>query len=370
MSLPTGSGAQIDALEVVVDLLSGVEDDAAPDAFYSRLCQAVCRVTSMDRAVIFRYDGARRRVRAAGAHGIALKQFADAQVSVESAPLARRALTEDRVLEISEGFERELPSEYVGMLGDSYLVCTPMVAGGLWVGVILSERSPGAPRLGEAERHLLWTLGKTSALAAVARIATSQGERAKQLEQRIDLAREIHEQVIQRLFGVSLVLSAEGALDAETHRRCGEEVQAALADLRAALQRPLARAPRATQTTLAAELERLASQHPDLAVVLEEGDPRSVPDDLEALAQSVLTEAIRNAHKHATPTRVGVRVLRADGAFVLEVINDGIHGRSRRSGMGLRLAALEALGAGGVVEFGKRDPDCWQVRLVVPDERP
>jgi hypothetical protein len=34
--------------------------------------------------------------------------------------------------------------------------------------------------------------------------------------------------------------------------------------------------------------------------------------------------------------------------------------------MGLRLAAFEALQAGGFVEFGARDGDKWQVRLVVP----
>ena len=367
MSASIRSDAHIDALEVVVDVLSGVEDDAAPDAFYGRLCDAVCRVTSMERAVIFRYDGARRRVRAAGAHGIELERFADVHVSVESAPVARRALSGDQVIEIAGDFDQELPGEYVGMLEGARVVCTPMVAGGLWVGVILSERSHDRA-LDGAERHLLWTLGKTAALAAVSRIATTQSEKAKALEQRIDLAREIHEQVVQRLFGVSLVLSADSELDPETRRRCAEEIQGALADLRAAVQRPLARAPRATQATLAEELERLASQHADLGVVLEQGDPRSVPRDLEPLAQSVLAEAVRNAHKHATPTRVGVRIDHSNGAFVLEVTNDGIGGRTRRSGMGLRLAALEALGAGGVVEFGKRDPDQWQVRLVVPDE--
>jgi hypothetical protein len=36
--------------------------------------------------------------------------------------------------------------------------------------------------------------------------------------------------------------------------------------------------------------------------------------------------------------------------------------------MGLRLAALEALQSGGVVEFGEREPGIWQVRLVVPVE--
>jgi hypothetical protein len=57
---------------------------------------------------------------------------------------------------------------------------------------------------------------------------------------------------------------------------------------------------------------------------------------------------------------------RSDGAFVLEVANDGVQGRVRHAGMGLRLAAVEALQSGGVIEFGERDPGMWQVRLVVP----
>jgi signal transduction histidine kinase len=92
-----------------------------------------------------------------------------------------------------------------------------------------------------------------------------------------------------------------------------------------------------------------------------------VPRELESLAQSVLVEAVRNAHKHAQPTRVEVRVERQEGAWVMEVCNDGVRGRSRTiSGMGLRLAALEALQVGGLVEFGEREPGVWRVRLAVP----
>jgi hypothetical protein len=38
--------------------------------------------------------------------------------------------------------------------------------------------------------------------------------------------------------------------------------------------------------------------------------------------------------------------------------------------MGLRLAALEAIQAGGIVEFGEREPGIWRVRLAVPLGRP
>ena len=87
-----------------------MEADGSSDAFYSSLCEAVCRLTSMDRAVIFRYDEARRRVRAAGAFGLDLERFAHAHVTVESAPIARQALVEDRVIEMdAEAVAREVP---------------------------------------------------------------------------------------------------------------------------------------------------------------------------------------------------------------------------------------------------------------------
>jgi len=357
----------VEAVEVFVEVLSSLEEDSLGDAFYGRLCEAICRLTSMDRAVIFRYDAARRRVRAAGAHGVELSLFSG-MYTVESAPIARRALAEDIVVEAGEPLEAEIPAEYTHLLEEARgrLVCTPMSAGGRWVGVVLSEQRADAPPLGESERHLLWTLGKTAALASIARIATRQSEKARQLEQRIDLAREIHDRVIQRLFGVSMALGSPDPLDGEAKRRVADEVQEALSDLRSAIQRPLGRESRYTETTLVEEVERLSREHPDLGLALE-GPRPEVPPALEPLAQSVLVEAVRNAHKHAQPTRVAVRAGHRDGAFVLEVINDGVTATtSQTTGMGLRLAALEALQCGGVVEFGRRDPGTWQVKLAVP----
>jgi signal transduction histidine kinase len=233
--------------------------------------------------------------------------------------------------------------------------------------VILADRRPRRP-LSDEERDLLWTLGKSAALAEAARHATFQGERARQLQERIDLAREVHEGVIQRLFGVLLVVSSDGPLPAEARERVTVELQAALRDLRRALQRPLGRTARQTQTTLHAEIARLREAHPDLGLVLAPGsDEVAVPRELEPLAQSVLVEAVRNAHKHAQPTRVEVRLTRQEGAWVMEISNDGVRGRAKTlSGMGLRLAALEALQIGGLVEFGEIEPGTWRVRLAVP----
>lgn len=370
LPLSPPSEVGVDALELFVEVLSQSEDAASNGGgFYDRLCDAVCRLARMRRALIFRYDSGVRRVRAAGAHGLNLEQFAGAHVTVESAPIAAQSLREDRVIEIEGDMTGQFPEEYASVFPEPVrLVCAPMAAAGRAMGVIFADRLLTEPPLDAAERHLLWTLGKAAALASVARLVAKQAEEAEQLEQRIDLARDIHEGVIQRLFGISMALDGDGDLPAEARRRCATETQEALSDLRTALQRPLGRAPRATQTTFVAEVERLTRVHPDLEVALLSGGEGDVPPALEPLAQSVLAEAVRNAHKHANPTRVTVRVGRDDGTFVLEVANDGVTGGGHRAGMGLRLAALEALQFGGVVEFGTREPGTWQVRLVVPDE--
>jgi signal transduction histidine kinase len=234
--------------------------------------------------------------------------------------------------------------------------------------VICADRGGGRFELSDGERHLLWTLGKTAALVATARNSTRQQERARRLGERLDLAREIHERVMQRLFGVSLALGAAQELDPEERERCRAELQEAVGDLRRALERPLAPLPAETGTTLAAELERLTAT-PGAPVYVTWQSGVAVPADLEPLVQSVLAEAMRNVAKHASASRVDVAVTRDSDTFALEIRNDGARSNARDAGMGLRLAAFEALQQGGVVEFGPTGDGGWRVRLVVALEQ-
>jgi signal transduction histidine kinase len=361
----------IEVLDVMSELLSGVGEGSPPDAFFSRLCEAICRLTSMRRAVLFRYDSARRRVRAVGAHGIELEHFADLFVTIDSVPVARRALVEDRIQEVRGAQDFNVPDSVRELLADVDMICTPMSAAGRHVGVVLSEREPDAPAMDEHERQLLSTLGKAIAMASVAREVTAYDEQHRQLQQRLSLTREIHEGVVQRLFGVSLALSHDTPLDHDSQQRCAAEVQAALADLRSALTRPLGHSSRPTAVSFAEELNRVRAIHPELEIVLERGTADEVPATLEALAQSVLVEAVRNARKHSDASTVRVRLSDSDGTFVLEVHNDGAHLHSGgRGGVGLRLATLEALQHDGVLEYGESQPGAWQVRLVVPSAVP
>lgn len=359
--------APVEALDLLAGLLTEAEAGTR-EAFFSRMAEATCRLGGMRRALIFVYDDEQAAVLAVGGHNIELAMFSGMSPTATQVELARRALVEDRVIEVPDGAERELPREFHRFLMPGTLTVTPISAGGRWVGVILADREAAAGPLTDGQRHTLWSLGKVAGLAATARIATREHELARQLSERLGLARDLHDAVVQRLFGVSLALSGSGPLPESTRDRCREEIAAALAELRAALQRPLAASARETTTTLHEELSRLESAG---RVTLVSGADVAVPAELEPVAQSILREALRNAAKHASPTRIEIRLSRpAEEAFVLEVLNDGVDPLPRRRdatpGMGLRLAAFEALEHGGVVEFGPAGEGRWRVRLAVP----
>ena len=364
---PRSLFAGVEPLEVFVELLADLDTDDSPTEFYDRICEAICRLTTMRRAAIFMADAGRRRVRVVGSHGTSFKQLASLTPtpSLIAAPIAQRALREDAVVVVSDGIEDALPPEYGELFGITTLVCTPLSAAGRAYGVICADRGGGRFELSDGERHLLWTLGKTAALVATARNATRQQERNNRLGERIELAREIHERVMQRLFGVSLALSAERSFDDAERERCRVEMQEALSDLRSALERPLAVMPSETGTTLAAELTRVASS-PGHRVRIDWPSTVTVPPEIEPLAQSVLAEALRNIAKHAAASRIEVKVASDADTFTLEIRNDGVGSGARGAGMGLRLAAFEALQHGGVVEFGAPEDGRWRVRLVVP----
>ncbi len=360
--------AGVEPLEVFVELLAELDTDTTATEFYDRICEAICRLTTMQRAAIFMSQGRGYAVRAVGAHGTSFAQLATLRPTLWGAPIARKALMADEVIVVrNASAEAMVPAEYADQLGISTLVCTPLSAAGRAYGVICADRGGGDFDLSDGERHLLWTLGKTAALVATARITTRGEEQARRLTERLDLAREIHERVIQRLFGVSLALTSDNLDDAQ-RERSRAELQEAMGELRAALERPLAIKATDERGSLAAELERLAAVRVIAGAQLTVDWPDGVEVSAahEQAAQSFLTEALRNAKKHATPSRIEVAVTSDGETFALQVRNDGVAERERGAGMGLRLAAFEALQLGGVVEFGECEDSSWRARLVLP----
>ena len=213
------SRVAVQSLHTFAGLLGEVDTPTPTSAFWDRLCAATCRLAGVDRALVFVYDDARQDVRAVGSHGMARELFGSVHVGM--APVAQRALETDSVVVVQAHHgDPGLPREYVELLELRTVLCTPMSAGGFWYGVLLTDRGTEEFEPDADQLELHWTVGKTAALAVAARTATRQGERARALTDRIDLARDVHDGVIQRLFGVSLALSAAGDMPAAVRERC------------------------------------------------------------------------------------------------------------------------------------------------------
>ncbi|MGH2982905.1 MAG: GAF domain-containing sensor histidine kinase [Solirubrobacterales bacterium] len=363
--------SQSKALDVIAGLLPELDDEfeSTGTPFFNRLCEALCRLASLERAGLVLYDEARRLVVPVGSHGVDPAVLLQIYGTLEETPMAQIALAKDRVVEVSEDLEEHVPARYADFAGITTLTCTPVSAAGRWLGVIFADRGGGRFSLTEHERQTMLAFGKAAALAASTRLGVSQTIRARELSARLDLARELHERVVQRLFGVSLALGSEHELNQEERERCAVEIQEALADMRATVARPLAPPSFDTGSTLREELERLRRHYDHLSLVVDWQAGVEVPKEMEPLAQAVLAEALRNCDKHSDAKQLTVQVGQAGGMFFVEVRNDGSAGTAqgpRGAGIGLRLAALEAIQNGGMVEFGPVGDGEWRVRLVLP----
>jgi len=368
-----------EAFDVVVELLvelggaagagdgSDGIDRAEAASLDDRICEAVCRATQLERAVLFLYDRSRRLVLPAGSHGVPAETLAHAYGTLEEAPIAQRAFARNDVI-VAPRLAGAVPSRYAHVPGVAAVSCTPVAAAGRRLGVILSDRVGEPFALSVEERRKMRALGTAAALATTVRQATAERERARLLLERTELAREVHEGVIQRLFGVSMALASSAEAETDLGRRCAAQIELALGELRVALVRPLTPSADQLRTTLRGELDRLGAYYKHLPLDVFWTAGVVVPEDLEPLAVSVLTEALRNAERHATPTQVRIAVGRDAGAFALEIRNDGLRddgSAPRSTGLGLRLAAYQALEHGGMLEFG-REQDEWRVRLILP----
>ena len=156
-------------------------------------------------------------------------------------------------------------------------------------------------------------------------------------EERRRIERDLHDGAQQRLVTLGIVLRRmqrslprEARLLGPSFDAAVDEVAAAIADLRtiAAGVRP----PRLDEGLSAAleDLARGAGVPVDVVA-----SPDRAPPDVEAAAYFVACEALTNAVKHASPSRVEVRAAREDGALTLVVADDGVGGASLSSGTGL-----------------------------------
>ena len=142
-----------------------------------------------------------------------------------------------------------------------------------------------------------------------------------------------------------------------------DEVGAAIGDLR---QIAAGVRPARLDDGLAAALRDLARTSPVPVDVDATGE--RVAASVEAAAYFVACEALTNAVKHGSPSKVAVRAVRENGTLLVSVSDDGVGGAVVRRGSGLAGLRDRVAAHGGTLEIVSPRGGGTRVEVAIPCE--
>jgi signal transduction histidine kinase len=189
-------------------------------------------------------------------------------------------------------------------------------------------------------------------------------------EERRRLERDLHDGAQQRLVSLGvqlrrlqLGLPREAQILSPALDQIVGEVGAAIADMR---QIAAGVRPARLDDGLAAALRDLARTTP---IPVDVDAPRErVAASVEAAAYFVACEAITNAVKHGSASKVAVRAVRDDGALHVTVADDGVGGAVLRRGSGLAGLRDRVAAHGGTFEVVSPRGGGTRLEVVIPCE--
>jgi signal transduction histidine kinase len=239
----------------------------------------------------------------------------------------------------------------------------PIVARGEVIGALYLTEKDGGGTFSLADQRLIVLL---AAHAAIAIENARLHERSRELsivEERNRLARELHDSVTQRLFGVALAAESASTLlardpdaAASELRRVSELARGAMEELRAVVfeLRPGSLEAEGLATVLRKHVDVLRRVS-GVSIALKVRDvPRLAPEQATQVLR-IAQEALGNALRHAGAAHIKVGLERQDCTLVLKVIDDGVGfdpsaARSRRLGLTSMSERAEELGGTLLVE--------------------
>jgi two-component system sensor histidine kinase UhpB len=178
-----------------------------------------------------------------------------------------------------------------------------------------------------------------------------------QEDERLHVARELHDEVGQRLTAVMLQLDDESAR---------EEVRAALEEVREIGRR--LRPEALDDLGLAAALRSLVTdleQRTGLRVTRDIHAPGPLNAEQELVAYRIAQEALTNALRHTDGAAIRVELRRADDATILEVADNGPGMDSFGDGTGIKGMRERALLVGAQLDLDTEAGRGTRVRLVL-----
>ncbi|HEY2435626.1 MAG TPA: GAF domain-containing sensor histidine kinase, partial [Solirubrobacteraceae bacterium] len=334
-----------------------VAQGVSPEQVFSTVSEEVGRLFGSDQVAVGRYEPDGAGVVwvgvTPGLHQVPVGTrwpLVDFLVATAVHRTGRPARQEGRGYETASG---PIADALRGMNVISRVGAPIVVEGKLWGVITVNDKTERLPPDAE-ERVAKFTELVATAIANAESRAELGASRARVIaaadDARRRIERDLHDGAQQSLVTLSVALRTM-----ETTTPAGSDEQRAevarIADgLAAAVQelRELSRGIHPavlTQGGLAPALKALRRRSP-LRVTLDMGFEGRLRDQVEAAAYYTVSEALTNASKHASATRVWVAVDVTDGTFRLSIRDDGVGGAdpSRGSGLiGLK-DRIEALG--------------------------
>lgn len=226
----------------------------------------------------------------------------------------------------------------------------------LW-GVVTAARAPGAATFTAAEGDAAAELGSRAVLAFELAEAREQQERSLLAEDRRRIARDLHDHVIQQLFGTGLQIQAvAGSLgsgeEADLLESAVRQLDDAMAQIRTiifALSSRHSDSLRHDIIDVVAEFSASVRRPPTIRFtgpIDHAVRPHTVPDVVAAVR-----ELLSNAVHHAGADHISVEVAAAGGSLSVHVIDDGHGFRVRRRWSGLANLRERARAHGGDLDL-------------------
>jgi PAS domain S-box-containing protein len=226
----------------------------------------------------------------------------------------------------------------LGVSADSMLA-VPLVFRGRTLGVIEALDRAAGPEFGDEDEWLLLAAAASAGTAiataqSVGRDRLRMSLRAAEAERR-RWARELHDETLQALAGLRVLLSSaqrssDGQLLHETAENALEQLDTEIENLRVLISelRPAALDELGLHAALVALAERTRVRHgievkTTLELNADADTPAALDPELEVVIYRVIQEALTNAARHGNPESVEVRLGHSDGQVHVSISDDG-----------------------------------------------
>jgi signal transduction histidine kinase len=264
----------------------------------------------------------------------------------------------------------------VTLLGGPAMMLPLAGGGGRPHGALAVIRSTGAPRFLDSDVDMATDFASHASVALELRDARRARERVALLEDRSRIARDLHDNVIQRLFGAGLALhsvdmAAMQAPVATKVAMVGEMIDQAISEIRKSVFALRSTQPGITpRHRLLDVLGESVSIFPAPPKITFEGHvdrwvPDTLVDDLAAVVREGLSNAARHAHAQFVDVTVG-----ADERQISVLISDdgpGPNGSKRRSGIANLEDRARAWGGSSVLRPGLQKGAVLEWRVPTPN---